>query len=188
MRHIRSFLLSLSILLLFAGCVSTKRDGNVWVTDDLSVSLLPPSAITRAIDSYDELTGSFEERTFTVETWSLADSTRIEITVMSPTGQTIATIRWDGVTASATTLLQGFPFSPAYVLFDWQLIYCDASAVAAFLAPYGLAFTETATEEGTEKTLKRGEDVLYDIRMKEGVTVLENKVRGYAYTLRGGEE
>lgn len=183
-RHVSS-LAFLAIVLLLASCVSTKQAGNVYLTDTASVTLLPPSVIEGKIDTWHLLEGFWGERTFQAMVYTVADGEELSMTVMTPTGQTIARVSYDGREVHKELSV---PFAGSlkaeYLFADFELCFGRSEEISSWLSLSGLTLEET---EG-QRLVKSGGKLIYQIRYQPDALVLENKLRGYRYTIRVADD
>lgn len=172
------------MILLLAGCVSTHQAGSLLVTDSIRTNLLSTSAMEGSIDALQLLSGSYGEHTFSVQTYTCADASRISMTVMSTMGNTIASLSYEGdAITKASHTIAGVPFPAEYLFFDFQLCFYQAQALAKALAPLGLSFVERREGNVTYRVLSEGKQIIATIEKRDHQVSFANVLRGYSYQI-----
>ena len=99
------------MILLLAGCVSTRHAGKVYVTDGTQVDLLPTGDMEGTVDAMHLLAGSYKDRSFSLDAYVFADSNKVSMTIMTTMGNTIATLSYEGDRiTNASSTVSGIPF------------------------------------------------------------------------------
>lgn len=172
------------MILLLAGCVSTREAEGIYVTDTQRVPLLPTSAMEGTVDALHVLSGTYGERTFNVNAYTYADSERISMTIMSAMGNTIASLEYEGDTiAQAASPLGSVPFSPEYIFFDFQLCFYRVDKLNEVLNPAGLFLSEQQSDGVSHRILSSGSTPITTIERSGKRLSLVNHLRGYAYQI-----
>ncbi len=120
-------------------------------------------------------------------TYSYANQDQIALTIMTPMGNTIANLTYEGnAITQASSTLTGVPFPAEYLFFDFQLCFYRAESLEEMLKRKGLSFEEEKGEGGVVRTLRQGEKVITRIEKGEGFVRLVNLLRGYSYQIEDG--
>ncbi len=166
------------LVCLTSSCSSTSR---VSVTEDLRLDLLPLEAIRERIDVYQLMTGTIPGYGDAVlESYLVADDKGIEMYLFAPTGQTIATVRYDGLKASMDSeFIPHGEIASSYMVFDIQMCYADARDIEKS----GLVVEERIVEGKRIRSLSYEGTSLYEISYMGNLVTVDNVYRGYSYTL-----
>lgn len=183
-------LLSALIISLLPACVSQDVSvvRNVYVTEEVATSLLPPDDLESAIDEYSIFSGAFNGRNMTMPTYLHADEDGVSLTFFSTLGQVLLSISYDGesVETSSSFIAPG-SIVGEYVIFDIQLLYYDFSKLGSALSPNGLRFKMHEDDGGYERELYMGERLLWKGSISSGSISVENYVWKYSYMIGGAE-
>ncbi len=174
---------ALILLILFAAsCQSTRQARKVFITDSIALSLLPPDAVGKAIDDYQLITGSYGEREFMAEAYLFANKERLDMTVLSTSGQTICTIVWDGVLLEfSSPYISAAKARIEYIVMDLQLALYDAALVKEIIEEAGLTYISEADGEDYARMIYADGGLIWQAK-KEGRSLkVENTLRGYSY-------
>ncbi len=169
--------------MIFASCASSSLN-KVFVTNLKRVSLLPPDAISKEIDSYQLFNGSFGEKSISALLYLTADKSGIQIVMLNDFGIEMGTISYDGESAEMDApMLENA--KPEYILLDLQNAYADAEKLQAHYKKHGLTFTQEKTSDAILRKIKNGDDEIEEITISnDGANVrIVNKLRGYEYNL-----
>ncbi|MDD7200885.1 MAG: DUF3261 domain-containing protein [Sphaerochaetaceae bacterium] len=184
MNHRLLSALLFSMILLLAGCVSTRQAGKVYVTDGAQVALLPTNDMEGTVDAMHLLAGSYKDRSFNLNAYVCADSGMISVTVMTTMGNTIATLSYEGESITkATSAINGVPFPAEYFFFDFQFCFYRADALKELFDAAGLSFTEEEKDGVIRRTLTDGSRVVATVDKSEAGISFSNQLRGYSYTI-----
>lgn len=174
----------ITMILLLAGCVSTRHAGKVYVTDGTQVALLPTKDMEGTVDAMHLLAGSYKDRSFTLDAYVFADSSMLSVTAMTTMGNTIATLSYEGERITkAASMIGGIPFPAEYLFFDFQLCYYRADALKELFDAAGLSFTEEEKDGVVRRTLADGSLVIATVDKSEAGISFSNQLRGYSYTI-----
>jgi hypothetical protein len=184
-----------AVVALFLSCASGPETGErpVYLTDSAAFRLLPPSCIEKPLDMAQQISGTYNSRTykakqFIMDAYVIADSARISMILFSAMGGEIADLSFDKENLQFKSDYFPKNLKAEYIVADFQLVFYDAGRLAEELESAGLRLV-TRRDGGMKKTEKR--EVLND-----GTVIIEivktssevrytNHVRGYQYTLRG---
>jgi hypothetical protein len=168
---------------LFVSCATFGSNpiSPVHLTDNAKFELLPPSAIETPFDGPQQISGEYGGNEYLMDAWTIADETKIDIVVYTSMAVQVATLSYDGTSASLKSSLFPKSLKPEYIIADFQLVYYKSQALAPALAAAGLTFRE----EGNVRTVS-GPDGAEIIKITKtgGTVVYQNKLRKYSYTLR----
>lgn len=172
---------SLTIICLVA-CESTRVPDGVYLTDEKAISLLPPSAVGAPFEDYQLLIGSYGDEEFMMEAYLYEDEHKLDMTVLSTSGQTICTIIWDGENVTFSS-----PFIPAggikaeYIVADLQLATYDQTAVRYAVESAGLQLSIDEIDGGHVLTIADDGTPVWTCVRQGGYMKVENPLRGYRY-------
>ncbi len=178
--HKRLILLLGSMILLFTACVSNYKAGGVHLTDTSCFSLLPPSSLP-SLDSYQLITASFPgHEGMVAEAYLVCDSEKIDLTVFTQTGQTIASIVYDGKNIDfRSPFISAKKLKSEYIIADIQLLLAPIDILRSELSLIGLDISE---ENGTRVLTSSGE-VISTMRREGDHVEVVNALRGYTYSI-----
>ena len=75
-----------------------------------------------------------------------------------------------------------------YIIADLQFAYYKSEALQQALSLLGLDFSSETLEDGTKvRLIKNKNNIIEEIKQKDGVLTIENKLRNYKYVLTEGE-
>ena len=164
-------LLSLFLLLSLTSC----RTLSVKMGDDSRFTLLPPSAITEPMDSYQLITGSFPGyENVAMEAWFTCDENDLQLTMFAPTGQTMGKVFYDGKTISfESSFLPEYRIIGMYIVADMQLCFATTGAIGAELSKSDLYMVETYSGNIlTKRIIVEDDELVYLIEYQDnGITV-----------------
>lgn len=176
MKH-KGLSILLLIILLFPSCVSTHGPDPVYLTDEKTFYLLPPEASGDAVDSYQLIafeTPGHESASF--EAIVVSDDAGIDMEFFTSSGQTVASISFDGDTVSFSS-----PFVKAlkaeYIIADLQLLLYEEKSLETALDASGLSFSVISGH----RYLYDGDRLIWEAWIEEGVTYVVNHLRSYSY-------
>lgn len=172
------------MILLLAGCVSTRHAGKVYVTDGTQVDLLPTGDMEGTVDAMHLLAGSYKDRSFSLDAYVFADSNKVSMTIMTTMGNTIATLSYEGDRiTNASSTVSGIPFPAEYLFFDFQFCYYRADALKELCDAAGLTFTESEKDGEVHRTLSDGPLTIATVDKRGDGLFFSNQLRGYSYTI-----
>ncbi len=168
------------MILLFTSCVSNYEAGGVYLTDTSCFSLLPPSALPQ-LDSYQVITGSFPgHEGMVAEAYLVTDPEKIDLTIFTQTGQTIATIVFDGRNIDfRSPFVSAKKLKSEYIIADIQLLLAPLDILRTELGAIGLEIEE----ERGKRTLTSSGEVISTMTIQDGHVEVVNSLRGYTYSI-----
>ena len=175
-------LLSLFLLLSLTSC----RTLSVKMGDDSRFTLLPPSAITEPMDSYQLITGSFPGyENVAMEAWFTSDETSLSLVMFAPTGQTMGKVFYDGKDVSfESTFLPEYRIIGLYIIADMQLCFATTGAIGAELSKSDLYMVETYSGNIlTKRIIVEDDELVYLIEYQDNGITVTNYLRDYSYTI-----
>ena len=181
-RTIKLIILCAILLLILTSC----RTLSVKMGDSSRFTLLPPSAITEPMDSYQLITGSFPGyENVAIEAWFTSDESSLNLVMFAPTGQTMGKVFYDGKDVSfESTFLPEYRIIGLYIIADMQLCFADSEAIKSEFGKSDLKLTETYSNGSLfTRTIEENNNAVYLIVYQEnGISVI-NKLRNYEYTI-----
>lgn len=175
-------LLSLFLFLSLTSC----RTLSVKMGDDSRFTLLPPSAITEPMDSYQLITGSFPGyENVAMEAWFTCDENDLQLTMFAPTGQTMGKVFYDGKTISfESSFLPEYRIIGMYIVADMQLCFATTGAIGAELSKSDLYMVETYSGNIlTKRIIVEDDELVYLIEYQDNGITVTNYLRDYSYTI-----
>ncbi len=177
----------LALSCLFFSCSSLRHSqsgaqdalSKVYVTDKISVPLLETSAIAGEVDEYQYFEGSFAQRKFSSLLYLHADSTQINVLMLSEMGVEIGSIAYDGEACSMQSAFFPKNMKAEYIILDLQNTYCSADTLYGHYKKYSLDFAE----DGNVRTLSKDGKVIEQIERNGNTITINNVLRSYTYTL-----
>lgn len=177
-------LILLSVVLLIG--LTSCRTLNVRMGDDSRFTLLPPSAISEPMDSYQLITGSFPGyEDVAIEAWFTCDESSLTLMLFAPTGQTMGKVLYDGKDISfESTFLPQYRIIGLYIIADMQLCFADSQAIETEFGKSDLKLAETYTDGNlATRTITENENAVYLIEYQENGISVSNSLRGYGYVI-----
>ena len=177
-------LILLSVVLLIG--LTSCRTLSVRMGDDSQFTLLPPSAISEPMDSYQLITGSFPGyEDVAIEAWFTSDESSLTLMLFAPTGQTMGKVLYDGKDISfESTFLPEYRIIGLYIIADMQLCFASSDSIKSEFERSDLKLTETYSNGSLfTRTIEENNNAVYLIVYQEnGISVI-NKLRNYEYTI-----
>ena len=175
-------LLSLFLLLSLTSC----RTLSVKMGDDSRFTLLPPSAITEPMVSYQLITGSFPGyENVAMEAWFTSDETSLSLMMFAPTGQTMGKVFYDGNDiVFESSFLPEYRIIGLYIIADLQLCFATTGAIGAELSKSDLYMVETYSGNIlTKRIIVEDDELVYLIEYQDNGITVTNYLRDYSYTI-----
>ena len=177
-------LILLSVVLLIG--LTSCRTLSVRMGDDSRFTLLPPSAISEPMDSYQLITGSFPGyEDVAIEAWFTCDESSLTLMLFAPTGQTMGKVLYDGKTISfESSFLPEYRIIGMYIVADMQLCFATTDAIEAEFAKSDLTMIETGNDgDVTNRRILENGSLVYDIEYNSDTIVVTNLLQKYSYTI-----
>ena len=181
-RTINLIILCAILLLSLTSC----RTLSVKMGDSSRFTLLPPSAITEPMDSYQLITGSFPGyENVAMEAWFTSDDSSLNLMMFAPTGQTMGKVFYDGKDISfESTFLPEYRIIGLYIIADMQLCFADSDTIRAEFGKSNLKLTETCSDGNlVARTIEENNNAVYLIEYQENGISVTNSLRGYSYII-----
>ena len=181
-RTIKLIILCAILLLILTSC----RTLSVKMGDSSRFTLLPPSAITEPMDSYQLITGSFPGyENVAMEAWFTSDESSLTLMMFAPTGQTMGKVFYDGKDVSfESTFLPEYRIIGLYIIADMQLCFADSDAIRSEFGKSSLTLTETFSDGNPfTRTIEENNNAVYLIVYQENGISVTNSLRGYSYII-----
>lgn len=166
-------------------CQSVRPAHTVYITDSDTMELLPPSAIGEPMESHQLLTGSFNGRNeFTVEAYLVADFDKTDILMMSPTGQTLCTITWNGETLDfSSSFIPASEIKAEYIVADMQLAFYDKTEIGKVVAASGLRFEFKSHGNTQTRRIYKDGAIVWSMERSDAALTVVNHLRNYTYEI-----
>ena len=162
-----------------------SQAARVYLTDRKTVAVLPPSALGRAFESYQQIEGSFRGETYFFDAYVHADKERLVIVAFNSLGTKVFELEHERNGVRFSTSLQADGMKPEYILEDFQLCFFPADVVKKNLEAADLSLTVSREGEGEIRTVSdRGRPII-EIRSDGGEIRYRNLLRGYQYIVKG---
>jgi hypothetical protein len=160
----------------------------VYLADRNPVEVLPPAALGRTFESYQQVEGLFRGQTYYLEAWVKADEERLVMVAFNSFGTKMFELEQgsDGVRFSSALPMGAM--KPEYILEDLQLCFFPAAPLKESLAKAGLSFDERQEGSVTVRTVSGDGRLVLEIRSSAGEVRYRNLLRGYQYTIRETED
>ena len=181
-RTIKLIILCAVLLLSLTSC----RTLSVKMGDSSRFTLLPPSAITEPMDSYQLITGSFPGyENVAMEAWFTSDESSLTLMMFAPTGQTMGKVFYDGKDVSfESTFLPEYRIIGLYIIADMQLCFATTGAIGAELSKSDLYMVETYSGNIlTKRIIVEDDELVYLIEYQDNGITVTNYLRDYSYTI-----
>lgn len=181
------------LIFLFFSCNSTKNIREnlispVYVTNTKKFYLLSPNNIQENIDKVQLLSGSFGENSFSINSYLQADENGIFLSLFNDLGSGMGDLVYDGTEVSFESKVFPKALKAEYIVADLQFAYYDVDSLQKSLATLGLDFFSDVLSDGTKvRVIKNKDKIIEEIKQKDGVLTIENKLRNYKYVLTEGE-
>ena len=197
---------ALLISLVFLSCATSKvGEGElnpVYVTNSKKISLLPPTALSRPLQTYQLIEGQFGKDSFTMMAYIEIVPEGIFISLLNDFGTDMGTISYDG-----SKVFFESPYFPKnlkgeYVISDIQNVYYDVDLLKENYSKAGLEFkvnrepgkvdetTGKVDENGVEvdqiRQIYSGDKLIEEIRFEGNSVTIKNFLRKYEYILTDG--
>ena len=176
----------LALLVLFASCATTGRDGPgpVYVTDAKKVSVLPARYMDGKLEAVQFFSGSFGDRSFSSLVSIQADGAGLSMTLLNDFGMDMGTLAYSDGSLSFSSPYFPEELRAEYILLDFQNAYYDFAALKKAYASAGLSFCSDRSDGKDVRQLKDGDVVIEEIVREGGDVTIINLLRGYRYELR----
>ncbi len=173
------------IIVFFSSCKSIRGAGVVYITDENTIGLLPPSAIGVPMESHQLLTGSFGSHDgFVAEAFLVADEEKLDITMISPSGQTICSILWDGKALSfSSSFVAASKIKAEYIVADMQMAFYDYAEVGKLISSARLLFRYKADGDKQNRSVYQGTSLVWSMERDGNSISVVNHLRGYRYDI-----
>jgi hypothetical protein len=181
----KRFVFARPLLILCLVSCAAKHDSSpyspVYVTGRARYALLPPSDIEIPLDMAQQITGSYGNREFLLDSWVKADEDGITIALFNALGADMGQLSFDAARISFVSSVFPPELKPEYLAADFQFCFYRVDALVQALKASGL----TLIAEKDVRTIYSGRKRIIEI-VKTGETVrYTNFLRNYSYTLRG---
>lgn len=172
-------------LLIITSCKSTKAVKPVYITNEKSISLLDLSSSGAPIDCFQLMTASFEGHgEFTAEVFLKSDSDILALVAMTPTGQTLADISYDGNMVNfQSSFIPTGSFRAEYILADIQFAYYNIEDIEKELIANGLVFKYGEDENGTYREILDNNEIIWKATYNKSHLSVKNYLRKYKYEM-----
>lgn len=174
-------------LLCFTSCASLKNTHSeispVFITNTKRFYLLAPESISSNVDKTQLLNGRFGQNEFSLLTYTQADSNGIFMSLFNDFGVSMGSLNYDGVSVQFDSNVFPKQLKAEYIIADLQFAYYSADSIKKALNDLGLEFTETVTDEKTERKILSSSKEIEVITIEKNQTSIKNLLRDYEYNL-----
>ncbi len=190
---INKILILLSTSIFLISCSTTKsiqksEINPVYITNTKKFYLLSPENIQGNIDKVQLLQGSFGDNSFSINSYLQADSNGIFLSLFNDLGSGMGDLNYDGNAVLFESSIFPKKLKAEYIIADLQFAYYKSEALQQALSLLGLDFSSETLEDGTKvRLIKNKNNIIEEIKQKDGVLTIENKLRNYKYVLTEGE-
>lgn len=190
---IKKILILLSTSIFLISCSTTKsiqksEINPVYITNTKKFYLLSPENIQGNIDKVQLLQGSFGDNSFSINSYLQADSNGIFLSLFNDLGSGMGDLNYDGNGVLFDSKVFPKKLKAEYIIADLQFAYYKPESLRLSLLDLGLDFIDKVLEDGTKiRLIKNKNNIIEEIRQKDGVLTIENKLRNYKYVLTEGE-
>ena len=178
-------------LALFSSCVSMP-DGaakyTVYVTNTKKVPLLLPRCMDGTVDSLNLFTGKFGDTSFALQMYVYVDDAEISFVLLNEFGVDMGSLSYTGDSLTLDSAVFPKSLKPEYIVADFENAFYSADALQVNYELNRMQFecTKTASKE-IRRILNNG-TVIEEITKQNGVTTIQNFLRGYTYVLTQAED
>lgn len=197
----KKLILSLGILisLVFLSCTTSKVGKNVlnpvYVTNTKKISLLPPTALSRPLQTYQLIEGQFGKDSFTMMAYIEIVPEGIFISLLNDFGTDMGNISYDGLKVDFESAYFPKNLKGEYVISDIQNAYYNVDLLKENYEAAGLQF-EVIQEPGKVdesgvavdqiRRIYSGGKLIEEIRFMGKSIIIKNFLRNYEYILTDG--
>jgi hypothetical protein len=161
-----------------------RHVSRVYLTDTRTVGLLPPSALDRSFESYQQIEGSYRGETYYLDAYVQADKQHFDMVAFNSFGTKVFEMEYAGGSVRYSTTFSPGGMKPEYILADFQLCFFPSDAVGRNLRAAGLSFEERREGEAVVRTVSADGQLIIEIRRTAGEVRYRNLLRGYQYIVR----
>ena len=179
---IKKILILLSTSIFLISCSTTKsiqksEINPVYITNTKKFYLLSPENIQGNGDN-----------SFSINSYLQADSNGIYLSLFNDLGSGMGDLNYDGNAVLFESSIFPKKLKAEYIIADLQFAYYKSEALQQALSMLGLDFSSETLEDGTKvRLIKNKNNIIEEIKQKDGVLTIENKLRNYKYVLTEGE-
>ena len=170
---------------MFVSCKSVRESRPVYITDENTITLLPPSAAGASFETSQLLTGSFSgHEGFSGQAFLVVDERRLDLMMMTTTGQTICTILWDGENLCfSSPFIQASKIKAEYIVADMQMAFYDHNEVGKLISSSGLLFRFSSGGNTEERMVYRESELVWSMVKDGNMISVVNHLRNYRYDI-----
>ncbi|MCR4578935.1 MAG: DUF3261 domain-containing protein [Treponema sp.] len=186
-------ILLFACLLAFTSCATTKKASQaslrpVYITNSKKIKLLPLENSQTCIDGLQLLTGTFNDSSFTLLSYTQIDSSIISLALMNDMGTDMGSLIYDGLTVNFESAFLPNQLPGEYIISDIQNAYYSAAELEASYQAAHLTFSVSSVEDPDSqiKEIRRiydGKKLIEEIEISEKEVYIKNYLRGYSYNL-----
>jgi hypothetical protein len=162
-----------------------RQVSRVYLTDSQTIRLLPPSALGRDFESYQQIEGSYRGESHYLEVYVQADRERLVMVAYNSFGAKVFEMEQAADWLRFSAALSPGRIKPEYILADFQLCFFPAGPLRRNLSAAGLSFEEQREGEALLRTVSSEGRIIIEIRRTAGEVRYRNLLRGYQYIVRG---
>ena len=162
----------------------SRQVSRVYLTDTRTVELLPPSALGRDLESYQQIEGSYHGQTYYLDAYVQSAGGRFVMVAFNSFGTKVFEMEHTRDSIRFSTSVSPGGMKPEYILEDFQLSFFPFEAVRRSLETAGLSLVETRDGDTDVRTVISEGRVIIEIRRTDGEVRYRNLLRGYQYVVR----
>ncbi|MDR2841654.1 MAG: DUF3261 domain-containing protein [Spirochaetaceae bacterium] len=174
-------------------CIAEKSESNVvYITDDTMFKLLPPAAIEKPVEGFEQITAMYNGNTYLITAYVDADSSLLSMSFFNSLGTTMGELIYDGKNVSFVSALLPKNIKAEYIAADFQLCFYSTNDINLNFKNKNpakdsdLAITSVFDNSGKElRTIYRNTKKIIEIVRTETSVTYTNFLRSYSYTLEG---
>ena len=163
----------------------SRQAARVYLTNSRAMRLLPPSALDRDLEWYQQIEGSYQGETYYLDAYVQADRDHLVMVAFNSFGTEIFELQYAEGSVRCSAALSLGSMRPEYILADFQLCFFPAGPVRRALSAAGLSFEERTEGDALVRTVRAGDELIVEIRRTAGEVRYRNLLRGYQYIVRG---
>jgi hypothetical protein len=180
-----AFLAVFILILCLCSCASRPATNDkqlfVYLTNRAQFVLLPPGGIEKPMDMAQYISAAYGGQDYYFNAWVQADENGMEMTLFNELGAAMGELRYrEGFVELSSPVFPG-SLKPEYIVADFQLCFYDSLMIRDALKKIGLAFEAN----GKFRRVLQGKNVIIEIEKDQNRVLINNHLRGYAYTLEG---
>jgi hypothetical protein len=136
------------------------------------------------MDMEQRISASWQGSNYSFNTWLKADKTEMEMILLNELGVNIGELSFRNGLVSLSSPVLPKSMKPEYIVADFQICFYSEPALRKAIEDCGLSFENS----GKNRRILNGKKVIIEIEKSRNIIKLNNRLRGYTYTLEGNFE